>query len=568
MIDGTRSNPFNRATLALAWRAVRDFATSEVRLTAGFYAGSLLLCLLGINVLNVVNSFVGRDFMTSIENRDMPAFVTWMAAYIGVFALSTLVAVASRFSEERLGLLWREWLTKRLVRLYLERGAYYQLAVDSSITNPDQRIADDVRTLTTTALGFVLILLNSSVTILAFAGVILSISPLLFTVALGYAFFGTVATIVLGRPLVRLNFDQSDREAHFRSELIHVRENANSVVLARREGRLSARLLRRWDDVTQNFGKIILVNRRLNLFTTGYNYLIQILPVVIVGPMFMRGQVEFGVITQATMAFSHLLGALSVIVTQFQSLSSLTAVIARLASLREAIDTAHGPAESAIVTREEGDIVEYDRLTLRSPRDLRVLVRELTFAFPPGARVIVLGSDQARASLFRATAGLWPRGEGTIRRPNLDRIFFVPERPYMPPTTLRQALLRTGQEDIVTEDEIYAVLTKLDLELVVARADGLDCECDWEKLLSLGEQHSLAIARILLAKPKVAFLDRPETALDDRRVGRILSLLHESGLAYAHFCDAVDRKEHYDTILTIDAGGHWEVSKTRDGQGA
>src|SRR5262249_40626886 len=153
----------------------------------------------------------------------------------------------------------------------------------------------------------------------------------------GYAALGTLAAIRLGRPLVGLNYRQSDQEANFRSDLIHVRENAESVALLRREGRLTARLLRRIDALADNFRRIPPGNPHLGFFTTGYNYLIQIIPTLIVAPLFIRGEVEFGVITQSAMAFTQLLGAFSLIINQVQSLSSFAAVIARLEALAVAV---------------------------------------------------------------------------------------------------------------------------------------------------------------------------------------------------------------------------------------
>ena len=308
------------STRRLTWArfvgAVRNFEYSEVGPKARRLSAGLFTLLLGINALNVVNSYVGRDFMTAIESRNTSAFLFQAALYIAVFAASTVAAVFARFSEERLALLWREWLTRRLVRFYLEGRSYYHL----DTTNPDQRIAEDVRAFTTTTISFVLMLLNGTITVLAFAGVLWSISPTLFIVAVLYAATGSFLTIYMGRPLVKLNYDQSDQEANLRAALVHVRENAESVALLRREGRLMSRIMRHVDGLTNNFRRIIAVNRNLSFFTTGYNYLIQIIPALIVAPLFIRGEVEFGVIPQSAMAFTQLLGAFSLIVTNFQSI--------------------------------------------------------------------------------------------------------------------------------------------------------------------------------------------------------------------------------------------------------
>ena len=291
--------------------------------------------------------------------------------------------------------------------------------------------------------------MNSTLAAISFSGVLWTISPLLFGVALGYAALGTLMTVLLGRPLVGLNYRQSDREADFRATLIHVRENAESVALLRREGRLRARLLNRIDELVENFRRITSVNRNLGFFTTGYNYLIQIIPALIVAPRFIRGEVEFGVITQSAMAFTQLLGAFSLIVNQFGSISSFAAVVARLSALAGAVES-EDVDRPGIETVEDRDRVAYERLTLRSLRDDGPLVADVSVSIPRGMRVLVTGPNEAaRVALFRATAGIWSHGEGRIMRPPLDAILFLPQQPYLTPGTLRHQLIRTGQEQDV-----------------------------------------------------------------------------------------------------------------------
>ena len=277
--------------------------------------------------------------MTAISHREKAGFVRLAVLYLGVFAAMTAVAVFYRFAEERLGLFWRAWLTGRVTERYLDGRTYFWLKETAEIDNPDQRIAEDMRAFTTTTLAFTLMLLNGALAAVSFSGVLWTISPLLFVVALGYAALGTLMTVLLGRPLVGLNYRQPDREADFRATLNHVRENAESVALSHREGRLKAGLLSRIDELVENFRRITSVNRNLGFFTTGYNYLIQIIPALIVAPRFIRGEVEFGVITQSAMAFAQLLGAFSLIINQFGSISSFAAVVARLSALAGAVES-------------------------------------------------------------------------------------------------------------------------------------------------------------------------------------------------------------------------------------
>ena len=550
--------PINGLTWARFVRGVKNFAASEVGWKAGKLFAGLIALLFGINGLNVVNSYVGRDFMTAIANRNTSEFIWQAVIYVGVFVLSTVVAVIYRFTEETLGLLWRKWLTRQFVTRYLDRRTYYRLDEVSKIENPDQRIADDVRAFSVTTLSFVLMLLNGTLTVVAFSGVLWSISPLLFMVSVVYAAGGSYLTIAWGRSLIGLNYNQLDKEADFRSALIHVRENAEPVVLAHREGHLRERIMRRLDELTANFRKIIAVNRNLGFFTTGYNYLIQIIPALVVAPLYIRGEVEFGVITQAAMAFAYLLGAFSLIVTQFQSISSFAAVIARLGSLAEAIEQAYGSTGSAIEIREEKDRLAYEGVTLRSPEDGRLLIDSLSISVPYGTRVLILGRDETvNLALFRATAGIWNTGEGRIMRPGIDQILFLPERPYLPPGTLREFLLQDGRQRLVSDERLLSLLRTLDLAPVIARAGGLDVEQDWDDVLSLGEQQLLAFASLLISAPRFVFLDRIGTALNPEQVDKILQTLIKHSISYLIIGEAGARREYFDALLELKGDGRW-----------
>ena len=335
-----------RTTLARLIVSVQAFARSEVGGKAKLIFAALVLLLCAANALNVVNSFVGRNFMTAIADRDKSGFVGQAFLYVGVFAASTLVAVIARFGEERLGILWRDNLTRRMVRSYLADGTYYRLNVSGEVANPDQRISEDPRAFTDTTLSFALMGLNSVFTIVAFSDVLWTISPPLFGVVALYAAGGSLFTIVLGSPLVRLNYDQLDKEASFRTGLIHIRDNAETIRLNHDEDAHTAELLARLDDLVANFRKITSVNRNVGFFTTGYNWMIQIIPALIIAPAFIEGKIEFGVITQSAMAFSTLVAAFSLIVTQFQSLSSYAAVVARLSALAEAVGQPSDPRTS------------------------------------------------------------------------------------------------------------------------------------------------------------------------------------------------------------------------------
>ncbi|MCX8048974.1 MAG: ABC transporter ATP-binding protein/permease [Methylohalobius sp.] len=538
----------------------------KVGRTALWRFGWLVALILGFNGMNVVGSYVGRDFMTAVAGRDLDRMLVQTGLYLVVFSVLTVFAVIARYLEESLGLLWREWLTGLCLNRYLAHRCFYRLAVRGEVPNPDQRIADDIKAFTVTALSFALILLNSGFAVIAFSGVLLEISPLLFGVAVAYAAVGSYLTIRLGRPLVRLNYDQLDKEADFRSALIHLRENADPIALLGQECPLRGRLFERLSELVRNFHQIIQVNLRLNFFTTGYNWLIQVIPILVVAPLYFRGEVEFGVVTQAAMAFMTLTSAFSLIVTQFQSISSFAAVIARLDALADALLAAEERAtRPAIEVSEDQTQVAYDRLTLRSPRSGRTLVAGLTLAIPYGQAVLVVGDRSAQAALLRATAGIWDEGEGRIVRPALEQMAFLPERPYLPPGTLREALLCGCIAEEIADQDIMDVFALLTVKELVQRF-GLDSKQDWPGLLGLAEQQLLAVARVLLLAPRFVFLDRPSSALDPQRVAAVLDLFRQRAISYVVFEDTAGDLEHYDRVLRIDRNGKWQVSSVTGGQ--
>ena len=545
-----------RATWSRLWQAVKDFANCEVRWRAQGLFVLLIMLLFAFNGLNVLNSYIGRDFMTAISTRDSEQFTREAVLYLGVFGASALVGAFYSFSEQRLDLLWRQWLTGRLLTAYLAHTAYYRLSAAGVLTSPDERIAEDVRAFTATTLSFVLMLINATVTVCAFSGVLWSISRALFIVAVLYAACGSALTILFGRPLVWLNYNQLDKEADFRANLVHVQQNAESIAVLHREAAIGARLRRRFDELVANMRRTISVNRNLAFFTNGYNYLIQIIPALLVAPLFFQGKVEFGVITQSAMAFSTLVGALSLVVTQFQSISSFAAVVARLGSLVDAMEHEPSPA-AGIEVREDDARVAYEQLTLVAPGNKHALVTELSVSVPRGTRLLIVGPNEAaKAALFRATAGIWDRGGGRIVRPGSERILFVPERPYLSPWTLREILVGTGQEKI-GDEEIRALLYQLGLEASLEGTGALDVERDWDDALSLGEQHLLSVARVILAAPHFVFLDRVRAAVEPARFDVVLKLLSARSITYLTIGNGNDALDDYDAVLDIASDGSW-----------
>jgi putative ATP-binding cassette transporter len=540
----------------------------------------LVALLLGINGLNVVNSYVGRDFMTALAEKQPYRFHIMAGLWALVFAGSTIVQVFARYAEESLGLVWREWLTCRLLDRYLTGRVYHHLAGREDIDNPDQRISEDVRTFTATTLSFLVLLTNAVLTLLAFAGVLWSITPWLFITAFLYAAGGSLGTILLGRKLVELDNHQLKKEANFRYALGRVREHAGSIAQLGGEGEEKIRLGERLAALVENFRAIILVNRNLGFYITGYNYLVQIIPAAIVAPLYIYGDVPFGTVTQSAMAFTQVLGAFSLIITQFQVVSAYAAVIHRLGAIWEATEPAphHLPGAEVVLERVSAlpdthpevspvpalvksaeDRIVYNHLTLHTPDDHRLLIENLSLDLSAGKRILLTGPNGAgKTALVLATAGLWDVSEGEVYRPGPDSVMFLPEKPYIPAASLRDAVLY-GLPPNIPDQRILATLTQVGLDELVNKVGGFDAEEDWDNTLSVGERHALAFARVLLANPRFAFFDGASRDLDAQHVDRFFGLLAGTSISYLSVGDQPALSRYHDLRLELLGDGRWQL---------
>jgi len=539
------------------------FFRSEERYRAWFALFLLVLLLLTVNGLNVANSYVGNDVMTALERREEGYFYVMAGVWVGVFLASTVVEVIARYVELGLGLRWRDWLTRRFLDRYLADHAYRRLAELGHIDNPDQRISEDVRAFTASSLSFVILLFNAVVTFVAFASVLWTITPWLFVAAVVYASFGTVGTILLGRRLVPLDNSQLKKEADFRFALGRVREHGGAVAQLGGEQDEKARLNGRLKSVVDNYYAIIIVTRNLLFFTTTYDYLPQVIPAILAAPLYVSHAVPFGTVTQAAMAFSQLLGAFSLIVRKFQDLSSYAAVAGRLGTMWEAIGPGEAkdgaaPGGPAVEVTPNGHSMVFDKVTLRTPKEGRPLVRDLTLEEPEGQRLLVTGPTGAgKTALLLAAAGLWHDGEGRIVRPG--EVMFVPQHTYTASGRLRDVLLYGLDHSEKPDERLTEVLHEVGLDDVVRREGGLDAERDWGDVLSWGEQRALAFAHVLLAKPRFAFLDDTAEPLEPERMKRLYGALARSSITYVSIGSHPALKPFHNRRLELHGDGTWRI---------
>lgn len=544
----------------------RAFFASERRHKALRFLIILLTLALCVGGVQVLMSYVARDFMTAIAKKDAPAYWQSLWLYLGTFVLAIPLGVYYRWTEERLALLWREWMAQHLIKRYFNNRAYYRLRGSASIDNPDQRISEDVRNFTISSLSFLLIALNATVSVVVFIGVLWAISVTLVGVLVVYAVAGTGLSILIGRRLVGLNYHQYQKEADFRYSLVRVRDNAESIAFYRGEKRERRDLVGRLGEAVKNMMVIIGWNRNLGFFVNSYNYAALILPVVIVAPLFMRGEVEFGVVTQSAGAFAQVLAAVSLIITQFEKLSAYLAGVQRLGMLWDDLDEFDAEEERAALegNGEVGDDsrrVKLDKLTVRTPDGSKTLVSDLSFELRRNQSLLIMGaSGTGKSSVLRTIAGLWPIGSGGLERPPWQDIMFLPQRPYMIDGNLRDQLLYPYPDQGFSDEQILEVVGRVNLADVLDRVDNdLDRVMDWINVLSIGEQQRVAFARLFLRNSKFAFLDEATSALDEDNQQRLYQLLKESRVGFISVGHRTTLIDYHDRVLQLDRSGSWKI---------
>lgn len=562
--DSGQAIKFNRKTFRQFWAIAKLYFVSERK----FQALGLLLLLATFSVsvsgINVVMSYIGRDFMTALSLKERDEFFRHLWRYLIAFCCATPLVVFYRFTEERLGLAWRQWLSLKILSQYFANRSYYRVNLEGAIDNPDQRIEEDIRSFTAMTLSFSLIVFNACINLYAFMKILVSISVSLSFIAVGYAALGSVVTYVLGRPLIGLNFEQRRKEADYRYKLINVRDNAESIAFLAGERKEETRVRQRLQKALDNLKSIISWNRNLGFFTTGYNYVVTILPTIVVAPLYLDGKIEFGVVTQAGLAFGQVLGALSIIVLNFGSISNLAAVISRLGTFWEGLLEYQRIAgeEEDRVKLTDGEALECRDVTVLTPRRSQEVIRHLDFALEPGKNLLIVGpSGSGKSSFLRAVAGLWRDGSGEIVRPAISGSEFLPQRPYMVLGTLRNQFLYGTTRKGITDRDIHEVVQQVHLAETIERVSGLDVTLDWATILSTGEQQRLAIARLLLSPARFAFLDEATTAISRSSEAHIYSLLRTALRSYVSVGDRERLERYHDYVLELEGGGKWSLEK-------
>jgi|APMI01.1.fsa_nt_gi vitamin B12/bleomycin/antimicrobial peptide transport system ATP-binding/permease protein len=541
------------------WAISSPYWRGAQRLRAWGLLLTLMLLMLAETQLAVMLNAQTGEFTSALAGGERERF--WTAIRTSLMVLAVFVPVHALFyyARDYLGIHWRRWLSYRLLGHYFSQRRYYHLGIGDEIDNPDQRIAEDVNVFTQRSLYFLLVLIGSVMQLVAFSGVLWSISPRLVYFLVAYASVGTVLAVgVFGMPLMRLNFLQLRREANFRFGLVRVRENAESIAFYGGEASELEQVKGTFAGVYSNYRKLIRKQFSLNFFQQAYTQLTLVLPSVIIAEAVLSGEVEVGRAIQAAGAFAVVLSAVSLIVENFESLSRFTAGIDRLDTLARALETPADALDTAgTIDRVEGPTLAVQGVTVQTPKREQTLVRNLSFELLQGEGLLIVGpSGCGKSSLLRAIAGLWNAGEGTIQRPPSSETLFLPQRPYMQIGSLRSQLLYPRTDREIDDASLLSALAAVQLDSLIARC-GFDRDVDWSRMLSIGEQQRLAFARLLLARPSIAILDEATSALDSVNEAALYRRLVDSGTTLVSIAHRDSLLKYHSRVLELGADASW-----------
>ena len=531
------------ATLAVVWRIANPYFRSEDRWAGRVLLGAVIAIELSIVGLLVLFNEWNARFYNALQDRNWHVFVYQLGYFCVLATAYVVVQVYQLYLNQWLQIRWRRWLTASYLDHWLAGANHYRMQLlGDAADNPDQRISEDIAQFIALTLALGLRLLNAVVTILSFMvilwtlsaaaplhlfGMSFSIPGYLLWAALIYACIGTALTHLIGRPLIALNFQQQRYEADFRFNMVRVRENSEQIALLDGEGAERDRLLLRFGNVMANWYAIMTRQKKLIFFTASYGQAAVVFPFIMVSPAYFANVVQLGGLMQTANAFGRVQDALSVFVDIYRNLAEWRAVVERLEGFDRSIASARAVAVTppAIkVAPGAAPVVSFKDLVVRLP-DGVPLVNATDIVIRAGERVLVSGpSGAGKSTLFRALAGIWPFGAGTITVPKDARLMMLPQRPYFPIAPLAAAVAYPAEPGTFDSAKVAELVAAVGLP---GLAERIEEEAHWNRMLSLGEQQRLGIARALLHVPDFLFLDEATASLDEPSEAALYHLLQQ-----------------------------------------
>lgn len=522
------------------WYLTKSYWQSEEKKKAFWLLTCIIALTFGVVFMLVQLNTWNNSFYSALQNYDAEKISSELIHFSWLAAIYIILAVYSYYLQQTLILHWRRWLTTRFIDIWLQNKTYYNLQMFGKDTdNPDQRISEDVRQFVEMTLGFAIGILKSLCTFISFVFILYQLSgPLSFSfmgktwtihgymlwASLLYSILGTYITHVVGRKLVKLNFIQQRYEADFRFSMIRLRESAESVAFYRGEAQEGRVFKNRFKLLLDNFWQLVNKQKQLVFLNSGYSQIAIIFPFVVAMNRYLAKEVSLGGLMQVASAFGRVQDSLSYFVDMYSSIAQWQAVVMRLTYFGRHMHEVSQQAEQFHVERfATSEAVSVEQMQVNLPDDT-ALLQDINFTLQPGRNVLIKGvSGSGKSTLLRALAGIWPFVTGKINLPKTEELMFIPQKPYIPLGTLREALLYPGNKPLSDEELLYL----LDLCQIGYLRDKLDLVADWSHVLSVGEQQRLAFVRAHIQEPKWLFLDEATSALDEDTEAAMYALLAE-----------------------------------------
>ncbi|HUW99133.1 MAG TPA: ABC transporter ATP-binding protein/permease [Acidiferrobacter sp.] len=566
---------FNRVFFRNAWRIAMPYWKSEERWSAYGLLALVVGLSLGLVYISVLITEWYNGFYDALQHYDEPTFWSAILRFSWLAGLYIVGYVYQTYLSEMLQIRWRRWMTHSYLKDWFAERTYYRMQILGDGTdNPDQRIANDTTDFVRSTIRLSLGLLSSVVTIISFVAMLWTLSNrltipfaghswkipgYLVWAALLYSVIGTWLMSKLGRPLINLSFNQQRFDADFRFNLVRVRENTESIALYNGEDQEHKGLGDRFAFIFRNYWAIMLRQKIINWFSSGYSQVAIIFPFLVTAPSFFAKQIQLGLVMQIASAFGQVQGGLSYIVTIYPELATWHAVVDRLSGFSEHMQGVRDVAiDHDALTHITGDDLRLQSVSLHVP-DGRPLLSNLSFTVAPGETMLLTGpSGSGKSTLIRTLAGLWPFGSGEVATPARKISLFLPQKPYLPLGSLREILLYPhGAPDTAT-DTLAEALTMVGLPRLVK---SLDESKSWSLILSLGEQQRIAFARIMLQKPQWIYMDEATSALDEAAEAQLYTLLrvHLPASTVISVGHRATLNAYHKTQLQLSGTGSWQL---------
>jgi putative ATP-binding cassette transporter len=582
------------------WRITGDYFKGPESVKVWLWLAAILLSVIFGVRLSVLFTFQGNDMMTSfqvvasglassdedIKNSGRDGFYLSIVVFSGLAVLHVARIMLDLFMTQRFMLAWRAWLTDRLTGDWLEGMAYYRgRFIDDSIDNPDQRIQYDIDIFTAGVGGLPNTPANTSTSTLLFGSVNALASMISFTailwnlsgtltlpivnvelpkamfwILLTYVLFASVIAFWVGRPIIWLSFRNEKFNAAFRYALVRLRDASEAVAFYRGELAERTGLRKLFAPVVSNYKRWI--NRMMGFY--GWNLsmsqIIVVPPYLFQFPRFFDGEITLGAMSQSASAFSNIESGLSFFRNAYDAFAGYRASIIRLDGLMTANEEGRALPEITTTPCQDGT-VRLDKIEVRTP-DGKQLVNPLDLHLEVGDTLAVKGESGAgKTTLLRSLAELWPYTSGTLTRPcGPNETMFLSQMPYVPLGNLRAVVTYPSEEGEIDDATLKHTLEKVALPHLIGRLDEVQ---DWAKVLSPGEQQRIAFARILLTKPRAAFLDESTSALDEG-LEYLLYKLIRSELPATIVVSVSHRKaleQHHTHQLELLGDGEWRFGR-------